>query len=46
MDMEFSGLAIEKLSLRKGALKNFEEQGGRARLQFEIPVRGLIGYQR
>lgn len=46
MDVEHSGLAIEKLSQRKGNLRNFEEANGRARLMFEIPVRGLIGYQR
>ena len=47
MDLEHTGLAIEKLSQRKGELKSFDEtEAGRARLVFEIPVRGLIGYQR
>lgn len=46
MDVEHAGIAIEKLAQRKGVMRNFEETNGRARLLFEIPVRGLIGYQR
>jgi GTP-binding protein len=43
---EFSGTVIEKLSQRKGELKNMgKASGGYARLEFSIPARGLIGYR-
>jgi GTP-binding protein len=43
---EFSGTVIEKLSQRKGELKNMgKTSGGYARLEFSIPSRGLIGYR-
>ena len=43
---EFSGTVIEKLSLRKGELKNMGmASGGYPRLEFSIPSRGLIGYR-
>ena len=43
---EFSGAIIEKLSLRKGELRNMgKASGGYARLEFSIPSRGLIGYR-
>ncbi len=43
---EFSGTVIEKLSLRKGELKNMGlASGGYTRLEFFIPSRGLIGYR-
>ncbi len=43
---EFSGTVIEKLSLRKGELKNMGmASGGYTRLEFSIPSRGLIGYR-
>ncbi len=43
---EFSGTVIEKLSLRKGELKNMGmASGGYSRLEFSIPSRGLIGYR-
>ena len=43
---EFSGSVIEKLSLRKGELKNMTpSQGSYTRLEFSIPSRGLIGYR-
>ncbi len=43
---EFSGIIIEKLSQRKGELKNITTSGsGYTRLEFSIPSRGLIGYR-
>ncbi|MFI3176202.1 MAG: translational GTPase TypA [Eubacteriales bacterium] len=43
---EFSGSVIEKLSIRKGELRNMTPaSGGYTRLEFSIPSRGLIGYR-
>lgn len=43
---EFSGTIIEKLSQRKGELKEMGRAGGGyTRLIFSIPSRGLIGYR-
>ena len=43
---EFSGTVIEKLSQRKGELRNMGTgTGGYTRLEFSIPSRGLIGYR-
>jgi GTP-binding protein len=43
---EFSGTVIEKLSIRKGELKNMSaSNSGYTRLEFSIPSRGLIGYR-
>ncbi len=43
---EFSGTVIEKLSQRKGELRNMgTASGGYTRLEFSIPSRGLIGYR-
>ena len=43
---EFSGAVIEKLSQRKGELRNMSISGaGSARLEFSSPSRGLIGYR-
>ncbi|HUH55618.1 MAG TPA: translational GTPase TypA [Rhodanobacter sp.] len=40
------GAVMEKLGMRKGQLKNMESDGkGRVRLDYEIPARGLIGFQ-
>ena len=40
------GGVMEKLGVRKGNLKNMESDGkGRVRLDYEIPARGLIGFQ-
>ena len=42
---DYSGAVISKLSERKGMLVNMgTAQNGYARLEFEIPSRGLIGY--
>ncbi|SCX18414.1 GTP-binding protein [Lachnospiraceae bacterium YSD2013] len=43
---EYSGTVIEKLSMRKGELKEMgHASGGYTRLIFSIPSRGLIGYR-
>ena len=43
---EFSGVVIEKLSIRKGELKAMNPiSGGYTRLEFYMPSRGLIGYR-
>jgi GTP-binding protein len=46
VDEEFSGIVVEKLTLRKGELQDMRPSGGgKIRLTFLIPSRGLIGYQ-
>jgi len=41
----FSGSVIEKLGKRKGIMTNMKSAHGHARLTFEIPSRGLLGYR-
>ncbi|MFZ2234945.1 MAG: translational GTPase TypA [Dokdonella sp.] len=48
VDMEepYQGGVMERLGMRKAQLKNMESDGrGRVRLDYEIPARGLIGFQ-
>jgi len=46
VDEEFSGAVVQKLSERRGELKEMRPSGGgRTRLVFSAPTRGLIGYQ-
>ncbi|TGW15475.1 translational GTPase TypA [bacterium NHP-B] len=46
VDEEFSGTVIEKLSARKGEMQDMRPaEGGKVRLTFHVPSRGLIGYQ-
>lgn len=46
VDDEYTGIVIEKLNLRKGDMKDMTPmEGGRTRIIFHIPSRGLIGYQ-
>ena len=46
VDEEFSGIVVEKLTLRKGEMQDMRPSGGgKIRLTFYIPSRGLIGYQ-
>ena len=46
VDDEYSGTVIEKLSERKGDMQEMKPSGGgRTRLVFHVPTRGLIGYQ-
>lgn len=42
---EASGIVIEKLSKRKGILKDLHPEQAHTRLIFEIPTRGLLGYR-
>ncbi|KAJ1817891.1 hypothetical protein LPJ60_004606 [Coemansia sp. RSA 2675] len=44
VDHESSGVVIEKLTKRKGELKNFSDLADKARMVFHIPTRGLLGY--
>jgi len=43
--MESSGIVIEKIGKRKGIMKHMSEKHGIARIVFEIPTRGLLGYR-
>lgn len=46
VDDAFSGVVVEKLGVRKGEMLQMQPSGGgKTRLVFEIPSRGLIGYQ-
>ncbi|MGI9404609.1 MAG: translational GTPase TypA, partial [Hyphomicrobium sp.] len=46
VDEEFSGIVVQKLSERKGNLIEMRPSGGgRQRLAFQVPTRGLLGYQ-
>ena len=40
---EYTGTVIEMTPRRKGTLTNMESTGGRTRLEFTIPSRGIIG---
>ncbi|OHA13394.1 MAG: GTP-binding protein TypA [Candidatus Tagabacteria bacterium RIFCSPLOWO2_01_FULL_39_11] len=42
---EFQGTVIEKLGARKAILKEIKKDGETARLIFEGPTRGLLGYR-
>ncbi|MDD5721458.1 MAG: translational GTPase TypA [Candidatus Pacebacteria bacterium] len=43
--MEFSGSVIEKIGKRRGIMKDMVEKEGIARIIFDIPTRGLLGYR-
>jgi len=46
VEEQHQGGVMERLGMRKGQLKNMESDGrGRVRLDYEIPARGLIGFQ-
>ncbi len=46
VDDAFSGVVVEKLSSRKGEMIEMKPSGGgKTRLVFYVPSRGLIGYQ-
>ncbi len=46
VDDEHTGIVVEKLSLRKGEMLDMRPSGGgKTRLVFHVPSRGLIGYQ-
>jgi len=45
VDEPYAGVVVEKLSRRKGEMQNMRPSGGgKVRLTFNIPSRGLIGY--
>ncbi len=46
VDESYTGIVIEKMSLRKGNMLEMKPSGGdKIRLTFHAPSRGLIGYQ-
>ena len=46
VDECYSGMVVEKLSKRKGVVKDMRPYGGdKLRIVFYVPSRGLIGYQ-
>lgn len=46
VDEEFSGVVVEKMGLRKAEMKDMRPSGGgKTRITFHAPSRGLIGYQ-
>lgn len=46
VDDEFSGTVVEKINLRKGVMNDMRPSGGgKTRIIFLVPSRGLIGYQ-
>jgi GTP-binding protein len=45
VDEQYSGVVVEKMSARKGMMQDMRPSGGgKVRLTFHIPSRGLIGY--
>jgi GTP-binding protein len=45
VDEEYSGVVIEKMALRKGDMQDMKPSGGgKTRLVFYAPARGLVGY--
>ena len=42
---EYSGTIINKLNLRKGTMIDMVEENGYARITYEAPTRGLLGYR-
>lgn len=45
VDDEFTGIVVEKITLRKGNMEDMKPSGtGKTRIKFIIPTRGLIGY--
>jgi GTP-binding protein len=46
VDEAYSGVVVEKISKRKGEMQDLRPSGGgKTRLIFHVPSRGLIGYQ-
>ena len=46
VDDEYTGVVVEKMGLRKGEMTEMAPSGGgKTRIKFVIPARGLIGYQ-
>ena len=44
VDLEHSGIVMEKLCKRKGEMKKMSDYGNKTRLVFECPTRGLLGF--
>ncbi len=42
---EYSGIIIETLGKRKGIMTDMKTHGNQARMVFEMPTRGLLGYR-
>lgn len=42
---KMAGIVIERISKRKGTMKTMDQQNGHARITFDIPTRGLLGYR-
>ncbi len=42
---EVSGVVIEKITKRRGLMKEMKQKDGITRLVFDIPTRGLLGYR-
>lgn len=42
---EYSGTVISALNIRKGMLKDMQEEGSYTRITYLVPTRGLIGYR-
>ncbi len=46
VDEEYTGTVVEKISMRKGEMTDMRPSGGgKIRIIFHVPSRGLIGYQ-
>ncbi len=46
VDEQYTGVVVEKVSLRKGEMVDMRPSGGgKTRIIFHVPARGLIGYQ-
>ncbi|MBQ1386193.1 MAG: translational GTPase TypA [Erysipelotrichales bacterium] len=41
---EYSGTVIQKLSIRQGLMTDMDDDGSFVKMTFEVPTRGLIGY--
>jgi GTP-binding protein len=41
----YSGIIIERLGKRKGIMTDMKNRAGQARMLFEIPTRGLLGFR-
>jgi len=42
---QYSGGVISELNLRKGTMISMDGKGGRSRLVYNVPTRGLLGYR-
>eukprot|EP01112_Ceratiomyxa_fruticulosa_P016825 TRINITY_DN5135_c0_g1_i1.p1 TRINITY_DN5135_c0_g1~~TRINITY_DN5135_c0_g1_i1.p1 ORF type:complete len:692 (-),score=163.23 TRINITY_DN5135_c0_g1_i1:51-2126(-) len=45
VDLEYSGLIIEKMMKRKADMVDMKQSGGKCRLVFYCPSRGLLGFR-